>query len=90
MNALRNTAEAIRLAHDALHRKSSRNGQHFQPRTMEFAESVILPTIFSSEPFPSALASRTGLPDTACLAEVVAPYLELLRLVDLVTVGKSV
>ena len=90
LNALRKTAEAICIAHNALRRKSSRNGQHFQPRTLEFAESVILSTIFLSEAFPAALASRTGLPVAELSAEVVSPDLELLRLVDLVTVGKTV
>ena len=88
--ALRESVEAIRLANDALRRKSSRKGQHFQPRTLELAESVILSIIFLSEAFPAALARRTGLRVAAWSDEVVPPDLELLRLVDLVTVGKTV
>lgn len=90
MNALRKTAGAIRLAHNALRRKSSRNGQHFQPRTLEFAESVMLSTIFSSEPLPDAPTSRTDLAVEAWSDEVVSPDLELFGLVDLVAVGKAV
>lgn len=57
---------------------------------MEFAESVILSAIFSSEPFPAALGSRTGLPVAALSDEVISPDFELLRFIDLVAVGKTV
>ena len=44
--ALRKTREAVRMAHERLHRTASRKGTQLQPETLEFARYVIVFTTF--------------------------------------------
>ncbi|MYG04896.1 MAG: transposase, partial [Acidobacteriia bacterium] len=52
--ALRNTREAIRIAHKSLRQKASKKGRQLQPQTLEFAKYVIVFTTFSEAEFSAA------------------------------------
>ena len=51
---LRKSAEAIRLAHQKVHRDAARKGSQVQPATLRFAEYVIVFTTFPEPPFSAA------------------------------------
>ena len=51
---LRKSAEAIRLAHQQIHRDAARTGSRVQPATLRFAECVIVFTTFPEPPFSAA------------------------------------
>ena len=51
---LRKSAEAIRLAHQKIHRDAARKGHQVQPATLRFGEYVIVFTTFPEPPFSAA------------------------------------
>lgn len=52
--AIRKTEEAIRLAHEKLHRTASRRGTQLQPETLAFARYVIVFTTFPESSFTAS------------------------------------
>lgn len=56
--AVRKTEEAIRLAHNRLRRRASKNGQQLRPETLMHAEYVIVFTTFSESRFTAADVMR--------------------------------